>query len=363
MQAKSVTQLLTMLYHAAADDVSPSTTKKRKAPEVTATKQLKVKADKKEKSAPAKAAKKTRREAEDKENDNANDDGDEEEEDDSTKALVAQIDDAASDAISDDEAGGGASLFQPGQDVGKAPAAAVVAAQNKKVKATGKSAITANGEEMGGVIYVGRIPHGFFEHEMRSYFSQFGDIKRLGLSRNRKTGASKHYAFIEFVDRDVADIVAKTMDNYLLFGHLLRCTVVAHERIPPNLFKGANRRFKAVPWNRIAGRRLGEPKSEADWADKINREQSRRAQRAAKLASTMGYSFAGPALKSVDTAKALPPAEADAAEDKEDKKEEEPPKQLEPAAAENDGAAEGEAAPTEAKAAKSKKGKAKKSKA
>ena len=37
-----------------------------------------------------------------------------------------------------------------------------------------------------GVIYLGRIPHGFYEEEMESYFSQFGQVCRLRLSRNKK---------------------------------------------------------------------------------------------------------------------------------------------------------------------------------
>jgi len=37
-----------------------------------------------------------------------------------------------------------------------------------------------------GVVYVGRIPHGFYEKEMREYFSQFGKINKLKLSRNKK---------------------------------------------------------------------------------------------------------------------------------------------------------------------------------
>lgn len=38
-----------------------------------------------------------------------------------------------------------------------------------------------------------------------------------------KTGGSKGYAFIEFEDRDVASIVAETMNNYLMFDKLLKC--------------------------------------------------------------------------------------------------------------------------------------------
>ena len=41
-------------------------------------------------------------------------------------------------------------------------------------------------EEPPGVVYVGHIPHGFFEEQMRKYFSQFGTVTRLKLSRSKK---------------------------------------------------------------------------------------------------------------------------------------------------------------------------------
>ena len=51
----------------------------------------------------------------------------------------------------------------------------------------------------------------------RSYFSQFGKILRLRLSRSKRTGASKHFAFLEFEDAAVAEVVQKTMVR-CLFG-------------------------------------------------------------------------------------------------------------------------------------------------
>jgi len=105
-----------------------------------------------------------------------------------------------------------------------------------------------------GVVYVGRLPYGFFERELRGYFSQFGELTRLRLSRNKKTGKSKHYAFLEFRDPDVAEIVAETMDGYLLYRHILQCSVVAPARVHPRLFRGANRRF--VPAQQRAAARI-----------------------------------------------------------------------------------------------------------
>jgi nucleolar protein 15 len=40
-----------------------------------------------------------------------------------------------------------------------------------------------------------------------------------------QSGASKHYAYIEMSSQSVAEIVADTMNNYLLMGHLLKCQV------------------------------------------------------------------------------------------------------------------------------------------
>ncbi|KAJ2136306.1 nucleolar protein [Coemansia sp. RSA 788] len=96
-----------------------------------------------------------------------------------------------------------------------------------------------------GVIYLGRIPHGFYEDAMLGYFKQFGSIKRLRLSRNPRTGKSRHYGFIEFVHDGVARVVAETMNNYLMFDQLLKCSLVAPEKVHERLF--ANRYQKIVP--------------------------------------------------------------------------------------------------------------------
>nr|CCA21441.1 FHA domaininteracting nucleolar phosphoprotein putat [Albugo laibachii Nc14] len=94
------------------------------------------------------------------------------------------------------------------------------------------------------VVYLGRIPHGFYEEQMYGFFKQFGNVTRLRLSRNKRTGKSKHFAFIEFQDAEVAKIVADTMNDYYLFDHKLSCQLVPTESIHERLFIGANRAFK-----------------------------------------------------------------------------------------------------------------------
>lgn len=116
-------------------------------------------------------------------------------------------------------------------------------------------------KEKRGIIYVGRLPDGFQEHELTKYFSQFGDITRLRLSRNRKTGKSKHYAFIEFKDHQVAETAAETMNNYLLYGHLLRTHVISPSQAHEALFEGSLNSYKVVPWRKLAQRENDLPKS------------------------------------------------------------------------------------------------------
>jgi nucleolar protein 15 len=134
---------------------------------------------------------------------------------------------------------------------------------------------------------------------MRAYFSQFGDITRLRLSRNRLTGRSKHYAFVEFSSTTVAKIVAETMDNYLMYGHILKCKYVPAEQLHPEVWKGANRRFKKTPWNRIEKKRLEKGKTREQWSQRIEQEQKRRQAKVDKL-KALGYEMDLPALRSVD---------------------------------------------------------------
>ena len=83
------------------------------------------------------------------------------------------------------------------------------------------------------------------------YFTQFGKVHKVRLSRNKKTGRSKHYAFLEFSTPEVAKIVVEAMDGYFFFGQKLQCRVMRKSEVHPELFKGANRVFKNIPWLKI----------------------------------------------------------------------------------------------------------------
>ena len=182
-------------------------------------------------------------------------------------------------------------VIQRGQTIPPLPKAEATA---KKLEDVKKGA-----DEGSGVVYLGRIPHGFYEHEMREYFTQFGEIGRLRLSRSRKNGASRHYAFIEFASAGVAKIVADTMNNYLMFGHILKCKMVAKEQIHEQLWKGASGRFKLVPWNKMEKAKFNEEVGKEHWTGRIEAEEKRRAIKNEKTRE-IGYEFDARDLKGAD---------------------------------------------------------------
>ena len=85
--------------------------------------------------------------------------------------------------------------------------------------------------ERPGAIYVGHIPHGFYEEQMKKYFSQFGTVTGVHMARSTKSGRSKGFGFVHFACDEVAKIAAETMNNYLMFNKLLKCHVVPQEKL------------------------------------------------------------------------------------------------------------------------------------
>ncbi|KAF2864026.1 RNA-binding domain-containing protein [Piedraia hortae CBS 480.64] len=206
---------------------------------------------------------------------------------DQTAALLAGFSDSE-----DDENDGGLAL----EDLPQPP----------RIKGARKADANDDGKTP-GVIYIGRIPHGFYEHQMRSYFSQFGDILHLRLARNRKTGRSQHYGFIEFASKAVAEIVAKTMDKYLLFGHILQVRTVPREQVRATMWNRAGRRMKPIPRNKMEGRRLKHGLLREGWDKRNAKEEKRRLGKAEKL-KELGYEFDMPQLKKTSAIPVAVPA-------------------------------------------------------
>jgi len=67
------------------------------------------------------------------------------------------------------------------------------------------------------------------------------------LSRSKKTGRSRGYAFIEFRDKKVAEIAVTTMDKYIIFGKQIDCHMIQPELAHRDMFKNGNRDWVFVP--------------------------------------------------------------------------------------------------------------------
>jgi nucleolar protein 15 len=161
--------------------------------------------------------------------------------------------------------------------------------EKKLAKKAAKAAIV-NPPSTPGTIYLGRIPHGFFESQMHSYFSQFGTITRLRLSRNRRTGKSKHFGWVEFTSKDVAEIVAETMDGYLIHPHRMVCKVV---EVDDEVWKGANKVFKTIPWKRINKDKLEAKRTKERWEELAKKEEERNLKREDRI-KEMGIDYEFP---------------------------------------------------------------------
>ncbi|PAV72157.1 hypothetical protein WR25_00008 isoform A [Diploscapter pachys] len=96
------------------------------------------------------------------------------------------------------------------------------------------------------VLKISSIPYGFFEKQLLKYFLQFGQVIRVRVSRNKKTGNHRGWAYVGFDDKTVAEIAAETMDGYLMFNKRLSCRVMD---APPLCMKSGPR-LVSVPSKR-----------------------------------------------------------------------------------------------------------------
>lgn len=88
-----------------------------------------------------------------------------------------------------------------------------------------------------GVLLIKNLPKGFFEKQLKKYFSQYGTVTRLRLARSERTGGSKGHAFIEFQYPEVAKVAAEAMDNYLMFRQRLKTVYIPPSEQDHDYFK------------------------------------------------------------------------------------------------------------------------------
>ena len=131
-----------------------------------------------------------------------------------------------------------------------------------------------------GVVYVGHLPWGFIDSTLKKYFSQFGTITRIISPKSSKTGRSVGYAFIEFEDEETARIAAKTMNNYILFEKILKCSFVEDKKKYDRIFLKWKKKFEFKERYKIHCENLSKKKSNEQIKEMVqgllDREEQRR---------------------------------------------------------------------------------------
>ncbi|GAB0491558.1 hypothetical protein MMPV_002812 [Pyropia vietnamensis] len=145
-----------------------------------------------------------------------------------------------------------------------------------------------------GVIYIGHLPHGFYEKELRGFFSQFGTVLRVRVARSRKMARSKGYAWVQFANEAVARIAAETMNGYLLFGRLLHVDLVPVERQHERMWLAKDRPFRFIPWRYLERKRHNKSDPLLAAARRTARLLAR-ARTASKKLAAVGVKYEAPA--------------------------------------------------------------------
>lgn len=150
-----------------------------------------------------------------------------------------------------------------------------------------------------GVIYIGHLPVGFLEPQLKAFFSQFGEVCRVRLFRSRKNAHSKGYAFVEFTLREVAEIAAQAMDKYRMFGRTLVCRLMDKGQVQEHVFSKCHKPFKRISWQSRAAAQHNKPDDQRPSAKGISRID-KRMRKKSRLLQDIGIDVEVPAVHEVD---------------------------------------------------------------
>jgi RNA recognition motif-containing protein len=105
-------------------------------------------------------------------------------------------------------------------------------------------AVIFYGGEMDNKLYVGNLPFSTTEEELRTLFTQAGAVVSVSLIKDRETGRSRGFAFVEFGSQAEAEKAVSLFNNTQLDNRTLKVNL-ARPREESGKFRksGGNRRF------------------------------------------------------------------------------------------------------------------------
>jgi len=71
-------------------------------------------------------------------------------------------------------------------------------------------------------IYVGNLPYGITEDDLKEAFESFGEVETVKIIKDRYSGESKGFGFVEMPDRGGAEAAIDGLDGTELKGRTIK---------------------------------------------------------------------------------------------------------------------------------------------
>ena len=71
-------------------------------------------------------------------------------------------------------------------------------------------------------IYIGNLPYSTDENELEQLFSQSGEVLSVSIIKDRDTGRSKGFGFVEFKEQSASDSAISDFNGYELNGRNIK---------------------------------------------------------------------------------------------------------------------------------------------
>ena len=79
-------------------------------------------------------------------------------------------------------------------------------------------------------IYVGNISYGMREDTLRELFEQYGEVTSVKIVKDRMTGRSRGFGFVEMSDRDESEKAIEALNGTEVDGRNIRVNVARSKR-------------------------------------------------------------------------------------------------------------------------------------
>jgi len=77
-------------------------------------------------------------------------------------------------------------------------------------------------------IYVGKLPYSVTEDDLRAMFVEFGDLESVKIIKDRYSGQSKGFGFVEMPSNSEADKAIKALNGKFIHGQNIKVNPADH---------------------------------------------------------------------------------------------------------------------------------------